>query len=136
MFVAPTVGVAQHALELDRRGHLRVAAHVPVELRCRSARGPYLLFSGHLQSVSATGSGLTILGPVAAPVRRSELVGLRVQLGDQLVELPAQVAWFRSASRYDDMVDLGLELRLELAPAATRAAYATWLARLTAGAAR
>jgi hypothetical protein len=121
----------------NRRKFRRIRYEHPAEVEVRidaakpgvSARRMRLPVT--LRTVSPEGVGLA-MDPVQAyaPVRGGQITTV-MQVRDQKFELPGKIAWCVRSSGAVPRIDMGIHLHLELAAAATRKAYATWIVNLT-----
>ena len=75
-------------------------------------------------AVSCEGVGLSLFHRVPFTIPRRATVSVRFMLGSVGMELPGRVAWSKA---YDNRVDMGIQLRLDLAASDMRQTYARWI---------
>ena len=105
------------------RRYPRLSASAPAEVEIR-VRNRKHTAKAVMSAVSCEGVGLAIYDMVPFPVPRSSTVSVRFMLGTEQMDLPGRVAW---SKEQDDRLDMGIQLRLEMASAGMRQTYARWI---------
>jgi hypothetical protein len=74
-------------------------------------------------TISPEGVGLAFDEPSDLKLYRGATVMMRFSTDRKKLEIPGRVAWYKA----DQPLGIGIQLRLELAPAAIRQEYADWI---------
>lgn len=85
-----------------------------------------------IHTISCEGMGLSMRQPSGmSAIVPGTMVVMCFALRERAVELPANIVWFQPNRERPGELSVGIHLRLELAAAATRQAFATWVVGLT-----
>jgi hypothetical protein len=118
-------------LRMRQRSSARARHDGPGEL---VARGPGRRHAITIRSISANGLGAELLSASAAELPRGASITVLLAARNDTIELPGQIAWSVHGERPASTGAVGVRLFVELAPAATRRLFATWLEEIAAGA--
>jgi hypothetical protein len=121
----------------NRRRFRRIRYEHPAEVEVRiesrqpGATARRIRLPVTLRTVSPEGVGLAMNAVQSFVPVNGAWITTVFSVQERVFELPGKIAWHARSSGAVPRIDIGIQLHLELAVAATRKSFATWIVDLT-----